>query len=77
MDNLRGQSLRFAALTTSLYTREAWGLAGRGERVRGGDLPRKEAANCKVFADRPHSSPSSEEGTGVVVRHSALQRGRR
>ena len=77
MDNLRGQSLRFAALTTFLYAREAWGLAGRGERVRGGDLPRKEAANCKVFADCPHSSPSSEEGTGVVVRHSALQRGRR
>ena len=30
----RRQSLRFAALTTSLYTREAWDFAGRGERVR-------------------------------------------
>ena len=39
------------------FTQERLGVMGRGERVREICLPRKEAANLKVFAHPPHSSP--------------------
>ena len=37
---------------------------GRGERVREIDLPRKEAADCKVLAHWRHSSPPLRRGEG-------------
>ena len=76
MDNLRSQSLRFVALTTSLYTRGAWGLAGRGARVREIYLPRTVEIGFKVFAHYPHSSPPQRMGQGwwfAIPRSSARQ----
>ena len=37
-------------------------------------LAESQAADLKVFVFPPHSSPPPREGTGVVVRRSALQR---
>ena len=61
MVNLRSQSLRFAALTTSLYTREAWGLAGRGERVRSRALPVADAARRSIRSGRKNRASEQRE----------------